>query len=489
MVLDEATHFLLRGEYERGIDFIDETLIELTDEHLVPELLLIKSRMYYHIGRVDQASYFALQVTEMDSSNEIAAVLLLLYDFEQGYHLPVREKLVELKDWEVGETTPDRIPQLSWYFYTHGLIADYDGDLENAVEYFSTSLELREQLDDQFEMNIIYYRLATVERKLGNLDEAQRLLKKSLELSSNLGLVTETATNSTLIGQDLLMRGDYDEAIPYLLEGIEAWKLQGSPFGTIWALGELAIVNYLAGNYTKAIGSYEQIIPIAEEIMPPIYLSHHYTNLFRFYLEAGSRESAKEILVKTEGLVQDDIIALRLRLMKALLMLDSDRLVDKLSQKTELEELQTAEDLEIRLRSLIAGIELLVTEYRVTSHSLYKEEILEESEEKLEQFLSSIRLQSGITSELHAAVLRSRIDLLRYNPKKAYELLEQVRNGEIRPLEIQKRLDELEQDIENLEWSRQAFQFEKEFHSVPTLKIMMYLLPRELVTFSELQRG
>jgi DNA-binding MarR family transcriptional regulator len=155
-----------------------------------------------------------------------------------------------------------------------------------------------------------------------------------------------------------------------------------------------------------------------------------------------------------------------------------------------LKELEEVSDIDIKMRSLIAGVELLVNEYKVTSETLFKEKILEETDEKLEKLMHYIRLQNGITYEMHSALLRSKINILKYNPSIARQMLDSIIEEDSPvPIEIKRRIEEIEEDIENLEWSQSEFSFEKEFHSIPALKIFLYLLPRNLASFSEIQRG
>jgi len=487
MVVDQVFRYFQHGKFEEAIDLIDEHLtgIERGSREFI-RFNILKSRLYYHLGRHDQALYFIKEVEQYQADLEVLSYKAI-YLFTHGDHQQAKQLLDQLTIEEYNQQDLDSLAGISAYYFAEGLVMEFAGMLEQAKDRFTESLQFRELLDDQYESNIIYYKLATIERQQGNLAIATQYLKQSLRLSTELDLLKEMATTSTLLGQDLLMQTNYDDATTYLEDGVEYWKAHSSPFGIIWAIAELAIVNYLAGNKKLALNQYTEIIEYAEDIMPPFHMSGHLLNVIRFAVNADQPELAGKFLNQLKQLANTNanpFISDRANLAELMISRHKARISTKLQLLPAFDHLSTtAKEAMIGYQSVIEIIQLLLLEYRITENQVTKDEILDEADDRISQLLSYIHLNMGISFELHLAVLRSKLGILRYDPKPLAELDQLIENQpEIDPSAFIE--DWSEPSDEEIGFNN--FDFKKEFQSIPTLKILLYLLPRPSATFSEL---
>lgn len=490
MTRNQAFSLFQHGKFEKAIDHIEDELtnIDQDDEQYV-QLIKLQSRAYYHMGSGDQALYVIEQLEQQYQDLETTSNRAI-YEFGQGEIEKARKGLSQIT---IDDS--ENFAGLSSYYFATGQLHEFDGLLTEAKTAFQRSLTYRQKLDDQYEANVIYYKLATIERQQGNLTNAREYLKQSLELSTQLDLVTEMATTSTLLGQDRLLQTEYDAAVPYLEDGVKLWREQGSPFGIVWALAELAIVNFLSGNEDTALQQYKEIITIAREVMPPLPLATHLFNAIRFAITTDDYVTAQTLLDELEKIAtteDNETISARYNLASFLVNQRDQRIGTRLQQFKQLDELhQNSIEAVISYQALIETIKLLLLEYTITEDQLFKEQILNEADDRIEELLAYIHQQMSISFEVHTAILRSKIESLRYNPNIAQDIIQQIREhtGEIDPTTINKELEQIEENLSEENTQLPDFDFKKEFQSIPTLKIMLYLLPRQFATFSELEAG
>jgi DNA-binding MarR family transcriptional regulator len=208
-------------------------------------------------------------------------------------------------------------------------------------------------------------------------------------------------------------------------------------------------------------------------------------------VDGGMKERAMHYFRELESLTKDNEnknqkITGRYLLAKVLLNTLNMRPSTQLQGLRELSDLEQHEDLFVKLDSLITQAKLLLFEYSLTENDLAKRNILDAADDKLELVLDYIQHKSNITYELHAASIRMKIEFLRDHQESVVDLIEFLQEHEIRIYD--EEISEISQELFHFPKVTQ-FEFLREFQSIPKIKILLYLLPRIKVTYSELQEG
>jgi Tfp pilus assembly protein PilF len=129
--------------------------------------------------------------------------------------------------------------------------------------------------DDTGQQAEAHFRAAYAAQMRGELDEAVRLYRKSLEC-------VPTAEAHTFLGWTLSFRGDYEGAIQECRRAIEVDPEFGNPYNDI-------------GSYLIALGRPEEAVPWLEKAMEaPRYEARHFphVNLARVHVKRGELDLA-----------------------------------------------------------------------------------------------------------------------------------------------------------------------------------------------------
>jgi tetratricopeptide (TPR) repeat protein len=179
--IDDCVTYLDAGDYQRAIE-VGQRAVELYPQNVDAYFCL--GRAYSEIGQIDLA-------------------------------------IDNLKKAESYATKDDELMDI----YNHlGLNYKYKGDLDNALFYYSKSLNLAKKLGDREMEASVLNNIALILYKIGELDDALKYYKESLKLITNEKNKAPTYNNIALVYVD---KGDYKSAIEYYKKSLEIGERYG----------------------------------------------------------------------------------------------------------------------------------------------------------------------------------------------------------------------------------------------------------------------
>ena len=138
-----------------------------------------------------------------------------------------------------------------------GLIHRMRGELDEAERLHRKALEIDEQLGRREGMAADYGNLGLIHEERGELDEAERLYRKALEIDEQLGRREGMAADYGNLGLIHRMRGELDEAERMLRKALEIFERLGRREGMAADYGNLGLIHEERGELDEA----ERMLP------------------------------------------------------------------------------------------------------------------------------------------------------------------------------------------------------------------------------------
>ena len=187
---------------------------------------------------------------------------------------------VNLRFVRLSEETNGQNETTAMSYNNIGVVYDYLGDYDKALEYHFKALEIKKDVLGENHPNtaMSYNNIGEVYRNLGNYDKALEYFSKALEIFKEvLGENhPNTASYYNNIGAVYYNLGDYDKALEYFNKALEIYKVVSGEKhpDTASSYNNIGAVYDDLGDYDKALGYYFKALEIRKERLGE---SHPYT--------------------------------------------------------------------------------------------------------------------------------------------------------------------------------------------------------------------
>jgi len=141
--------------------------------------------------------------------------------------------------------------------------------------------------------------LGLIYRRMGELDKAEEIHKKSLEIAEKLVLLEVMACEYAALGLVYDARGDLKSAEEWHLKGLEIEEKIGRLEGIARQYGNLGLIYRDRGELDKAEEMHKKSLEIAEKIGLLGGMANQYGNLGLIYQERGDLGKAEEMHKKS----------------------------------------------------------------------------------------------------------------------------------------------------------------------------------------------
>ena len=146
------------------------------------------------------------------------------------------------------------------------IIHQQRGNLEKAEELYRRSLELEEKLGDQQGEAATLHQLGMLAQGRGDYPEAEGLYRRSLEIEEKLGNQQGKAPSLHQLGMLAQDRRDYSEAEGLYRRSLEIKEKLGDQQGIAKTMHQLGILAQGKGNNPEAEGLYHRSLEIKEKL-------------------------------------------------------------------------------------------------------------------------------------------------------------------------------------------------------------------------------
>ncbi len=150
-----------------------------------------------------------------------------------------------------------------------GIVHQRRGNLDEAEAMYRKALDLYEELGHKEGMARDYGNLGIVHQRRGNLDEAEALQRKALDLHKELGNKRGMANHYSSLGNVHHSRGNLDEAEALHRKALARYEELGHKEGMANAYVNLGIVHDARGNLDEAEAMYRKALDLLEKLGSP----------------------------------------------------------------------------------------------------------------------------------------------------------------------------------------------------------------------------
>ncbi len=196
-----------------------------------------------------------------------------------------------------------------------GIVHRMRGDLNEAERMQRRSLELSERLGSLEGIAASYGNLGNIHMTRGDLAEAERMYRESLAIEERLGRPEYMATGYANLGNIHMTRGDLAEAERMYRESLAIEERLGRLVGMAADYGNLGNVYLKRGDLPEAEKMYRESLKLSERLGRLEGMANSCTNLANVYQTRGELSKAErmyrkalelnERLGRLEGMVSD----------------------------------------------------------------------------------------------------------------------------------------------------------------------------------------
>jgi len=180
-----------------------------------------------------------------------------------------------------------------------GLIYETRGDLDQAEKMHKKSLEIEEKLGRLEGMASQYGNLGLIYQTRGDLDQAEKMYRKVLKIEEDLRRPDSIANTYGNLGLIYQTRGDLNQAEEMLRKSLEINQKLGRLEGMAIQYGNLGLVYKTRGDLDQAEKMHRKSLEIEKKLGLLEGMTSQYGNLGIIYKTRGDLDKAEELFRKS----------------------------------------------------------------------------------------------------------------------------------------------------------------------------------------------
>ena len=185
-----------------------------------------------------------------------------------------------------------------------GIVSSDMGDYEKAIDYYSRSLNIAEQINDTSNIAKCYTNIGNVYYYLGRYDKSIENHQKSLKLMEQVGHKSGIANCYSNIGVIHMYQKNYKNAIEYFELSLKLYEELKHLQGMCTCYNNLGFVYHDQMINKKALEYYEKSLEIALSLNNVRIMMSTYNNIGIIYKESGDFEKAIDYYNKSLGIAE-----------------------------------------------------------------------------------------------------------------------------------------------------------------------------------------
>ncbi|MFX0090321.1 MAG: tetratricopeptide repeat protein [Candidatus Hodarchaeota archaeon] len=406
--------FLKKSEYQKTLDLTQQIVAKCqeTQRHdkILVDAIIPMIDVLNRLGRVDEA-------------------FELINQHEQILNILSEDSPLETKFREAA------------LIYHKGRVYYYKGDYEQALEYILSSLALRKELNNNpeitnsllelknnLESGVCLNMLGVIYWYQGNLDNALDYYQQSLEMVEKIGnklLITRALNN---IGEVYKIKGELDLALEYHQKNLTVFEELKNKQDTINCLTNIGIIHYEKGDLDQSTLHLKRSLSLSEGIANNLTMSEMLFYLISVAIEKSDLEQAHQHLDRLKGINNQEAdnkrISQRYRVAEALLLKTSKRARNRAKAEEIFEQIIEEEVIEHEMTAfaLLNLCDLLLVELRTTGD----ESALREVKQLVSRLLEIAKEKQSHSLLAETAWLQSQLALIELEIEEAKRLLTQA---------------------------------------------------------------
>jgi tetratricopeptide (TPR) repeat protein len=423
----------IEGLYSKVLDSLEnfEQKEDLTPENRIFRDLL-KSNLYYELGRLTDALKFAEQAYNMseelgnksllvDSYISKAQALLSLRDYNLALQLISKGeevlKMLMIKPQSEIAKREALLKLLKSQFFVYN-----SGNIDKGLEYAEQGLKISEDHNNKQEIVLALKVTSMYYLTLGNFDRALDYLERCLRIQRTYRKRGDWFTLNSL-GALNGMKGELDLALEYIKQGLALVEEIGNKNFIAQCLNNLALVYQQMGNLELAKEALERNLTIWEELGKKRNIIAGLDSLFIVSLDTNSLEQAQQYLLRMQQVneqVQDKRSDLACRINKALMLKMSSNSLDQKKAKEILQQVAKEDVInwEFTERALLHLCEIFLLELQTYN----SQDVLNDLNPLINRLVSFAEAQNSFRLLAETNLLQAKLALIQMNLGEARQL-------------------------------------------------------------------
>jgi tetratricopeptide (TPR) repeat protein len=194
-----------------------------------------------------------------------------------------------------------------------GNIYYYHGDYAKAIESYTPSLKIREEIGDKVGIAKALNNIGVIYQEQGDNAKALDYYTQSLKIGEEIGDKKRIAMSFTNIGVIYHRQGDYAKAIESQTKSLKIYEELGDKKGISYSLINIGNIYLDQNDYTKAIDYYTRSLKLREEVGDKNGIAASLINIGSIYIEQGDYAKAYKYSLRSLTIAQEIGAASRIR--------------------------------------------------------------------------------------------------------------------------------------------------------------------------------
>jgi len=170
---------------------------------------------------------------------------------------------------------------------TSGISYWVKGDYPKAMDYYTRSLKIYEQLGDQHGIASSLLSIGNIYNSQGDYPNALSYYTQSLKIHEQLGDQPGKGKLISNIGIIYYFQGDYPKALSYYTRSLEIREQLSDQHGISISLNNIGEIYHLQGDYPKALDCFTRSLKIREQLSYQQGISTSLNNIGLIYKDQG----------------------------------------------------------------------------------------------------------------------------------------------------------------------------------------------------------
>jgi tetratricopeptide (TPR) repeat protein len=190
-------------------------------------------------------------------------------------------------------------------FNNFGYIYEHKGDLVKGEQFYQKSLKIQEDLGDKKDIAIVLNNIAHIYETQGKIKEAMIYHKKNMRLREEVGDKQGLATTINNVAIIYENQGDLDSALKMQLISLKIREDINDKKGIAGSLNNIGLIYDRQGDITKALWYYNKSLKIQIEIKSRFGEANTLNNISQTYNNQGNIAKALEYMSRSLKLYEE----------------------------------------------------------------------------------------------------------------------------------------------------------------------------------------
>lgn len=186
-----------------------------------------------------------------------------------------------------------------------GVIYNNEGNDSKALEVYLKSLDLSLEINDSLRVVTALINIGLIySKKEATVDTARVYYLRALKISEKLDYLLAIGTVTVNMGELLLARGAYQDALSYFEKSLKAYQKANSP-SMAYTLIDIGKTYAIKKEYDKAIKYQEQALKISTQNDSKLEIGQALLSLANTYLQKGDNQNALKYYKQSEKITNE----------------------------------------------------------------------------------------------------------------------------------------------------------------------------------------